>query len=148
MQLSHFAFNIKCICFELKVFWPATSSAIDIEIELIGNISFQDIWGISSLCGTCCMGHDQALRRLAYLVNIIWRLVELTVEVSGHSSQKLIKLKNAWKRHLVANFQKSWKWNNLIFLLCPVSPKNILLWHESRKKLRCQFPPLDVNTVD
>ena len=80
--------------------------------------------------------------------NIIWRLVELTVEVSGHSSQKLIKMKNAWKRHLVANFQKSWKWDKLIFLLCPVSHKNILLWHESRKKLRCQFPPLDVNTVD
>ena len=34
MQLSHFAFNIKCICFELKVFWPATSSAIDTEIRV------------------------------------------------------------------------------------------------------------------
>ena len=96
------------------------------------------------------LGHDKVLWAIVEdgHENIIWRLVELTVEVSGHSSQKLIKLKNAWKRHLVANFQKSWKWNKLIFLLCPVSHKNILLWHESRKKLCCQFPPLDVNTVD
>ena len=80
MQLSHFAFNIKCICFEIKVFWPATSSAIDIEVELIGNYQFSGylrnqltMWDM-----LLCFNSD-VLTLTGLFYNIICWLVELTV---------------------------------------------------------------------